>query len=224
MSMKSGIGIWPRGDDLEQRRLARAVLRDQAVAVPVGQLERLVLEDDLAEQRDRELRDLDVLRVPARREHGRHHRQLLGAARRERLVLDAALRGEVGVRALLLHPLLARRLRQRLLRRRRRRDARPPRRRPPRRRRRRRRRRLASARFAAFFASRSAFFCAASAFFSSFVSFFSKSSSAPAFIPPTPTPMPLFGGRRAAAVGVISPSPPSASGRPPAWRASPSSA
>ena len=37
-----------------------------------------------------------------------------------------------------------------------------------------------------------AFFCAASAFFSSFVSFFSKSSSAPVFIPPMPTPMPLF--------------------------------
>mmetsp|Transcript_25316 Transcript_25316/g.59051 ORF Transcript_25316/g.59051 Transcript_25316/m.59051 type:complete len:382 (+) Transcript_25316:1690-2835(+) len=76
----------PRRDALEQRRLARAVLRDQPVPVAVGELELLVLKEDLAEERDREGGDLDVARVLARCEVTCAHRQLVRAVAELELV------------------------------------------------------------------------------------------------------------------------------------------
>ena len=52
---------------LEQRRLARSILGDEAVAMAIGEFERLVLEELLAEERDRERLDLDVARILALR-------------------------------------------------------------------------------------------------------------------------------------------------------------
>ena len=57
----------PRRHHLEEGRLARAVLRDEAVAVAVGELDLLVFKELLPNQRDRELRDLDVFEWRATR-------------------------------------------------------------------------------------------------------------------------------------------------------------
>ena len=55
-------------------------LRNQPVAVAVGQLDRLVLEEEGAEEGDGEGGDLHVARVLARRQHARAHRELVRAS------------------------------------------------------------------------------------------------------------------------------------------------
>jgi hypothetical protein len=58
---------------LEQRRLAAAVLAQQAVAAAVGDFERRVVEQDAAVENERGRRDLDVARRSKRGKHTRRH-------------------------------------------------------------------------------------------------------------------------------------------------------
>mmetsp|Transcript_26581 Transcript_26581/g.80347 ORF Transcript_26581/g.80347 Transcript_26581/m.80347 type:complete len:669 (+) Transcript_26581:154-2160(+) len=81
----------PRRNALEHRALARPVLRDEAVAVPPRQLERLILKQLLAEERDREGVDLDVARVLARRQVRSHDGELVRALVERALVLRRIL-------------------------------------------------------------------------------------------------------------------------------------
>ena len=72
-------------------------LRDEAVAVAVGELEDLVVEEQLAEERDREGADLDVARVFPREEHRRADRVLERAAVIQIQLGDVALHARPAV-------------------------------------------------------------------------------------------------------------------------------